>query len=112
MPKVLTLPLRCSPKVLNEHLSQQQLFTRLTAKLLKVLMSLSSNINLLNMLMYPSDLSNLVQCRAATGSWLSCSMSILAEQVSVAGSFPGCSRCDREACGSRLVPGMWRGSQR
>ena len=81
MSKVLTPLLMCSPKVLIEHLSQQYTHTRLMAKLLKLLRCLSKIANLLNVLTYLPTLSNLAQSGSAIGSWLSCSMSILDEQV-------------------------------
>lgn len=42
MPKMLTLSLRCSPKVLIEQLSQELLLLRLLTKVLNVLKGLSN----------------------------------------------------------------------
>ena len=61
MAKMLTLSLRCSPKMLTEQLNQQQLYIQLTAKLLKLLRSQSTLSNLFNMLTPLSTLSNLAE---------------------------------------------------
>ena len=81
MTKVLTLSLRCSPKMLTEQLSQQQLYIRLIAKLFKLLRSLSTLSNLLNMLTPLSTLSNLAETRMDKGLHKDAHVSTLGEHL-------------------------------
>lgn len=87
MAKVLTPSLRCSPKVLNEHLSQLLLLPRHTAKALKVLMCMGvvehvRAAKLLKVLTHIQQLSTLAKNRTSTGFCLSCSVSTLGEHLS------------------------------
>jgi len=68
--------------MLTEQLSQQQLYIRLTAKLLKLLRSQSTLINLLNLLTPLSTLSNLAETRMDKGLYKDAHVSTLAEHLS------------------------------
>lgn len=82
MTKVLTLSLRCSSKVLSEHLRQQQLYTRLIAKLFKLLMSVGTLAKMLNLLCPSDTLSNLAETRMDKGFDKDAHMSTLDEHLS------------------------------
>lgn len=81
MAKLLTLPLRCSPKMLTEQLSQQQLYIRLIAKLFKLFRSLSTLPKMLNMSTHRDRLSSLAETRMDKGFDKDAHMSILAEHL-------------------------------
>lgn len=81
MTKLLTLTLRCSPKMLTEQLSQQQLYIRLIAKLFKLFRSLSTLPKMLNMSTHRDRRSNLAETRMDKGFDKDAHMSILAEQL-------------------------------
>lgn len=85
MAKVLTLSLRCSPKMLTEHLSQQQLYIRLTAKVLKLFMSLSTLVKMLNLPASLSTLNTLAETRMDKGSRYDAHVSTLGEHLSQPG---------------------------
>ena len=84
MTKALTLSLRCSPKMLTEQLSQQQLYIRLTAKTLKLLRSVGTLAKMLKMPCYLSTLSNLAETRMDRGFHYVAHMSALAEHLRTA----------------------------
>lgn len=81
MNKTLTLYPRCSPKMLTEQLTQQQLYIWLIGKLFRLFRSLDTLSNLLNMLTPMSTLSNLVETRMDKGLDKHVQVNILDEQV-------------------------------
>lgn len=125
MTKTFTLSLRCSPKVLNEQLRQQQVYIRLIAKLLKLLMSLESLSNLPKLLTPMSTLSTLAETRMDKGFHYVAHLSNIGEHLNIDQSAanadacispegkvltftPACGRHDREkyadVCADKGVP--------
>lgn len=81
------MALRCSPKMLNEHLRKLLLLPRLTAKALKLLMCMEpaahlSGPKVLKMLSHIQPMSILAKTCMNTSSSLRRSLSILAEHLS------------------------------
>lgn len=81
MNKMLTLSQRCSPNLLTEQLTQQQLYIRLIAKLFKLLRSLDTLSNLFNLLIPMSTLSSFAETRMDKGLDKDVQVNILDEQV-------------------------------
>ena len=81
MNKMLTLSQRCSPNLLTEQLTQQQLYIRLIAKLFKLLRSLDTLSNLFNLLTPMSTLSSFAETRMDRSFDKDVQVNILDEQV-------------------------------
>ena len=86
MNKMLTLSQRCSPNLLTEQLTQQQLYIRLIAKLFKLLRSLDTLSNLFNLLTPMSTLSSFAETRMDKGLDKDVQVNILDEQVDKQGA--------------------------
>ena len=82
---MLIVSLRCSAKVLIEHLSYKPIYIRLTAKLLKLLKGVSTLANpapkVLKVLTPLAQMSTLAETRMDRDFRLRCSMSILGEHL-------------------------------
>lgn len=81
MNKMLTLSQRCSPNLLTEQLTQQQLYIRLIAKLFKLLRSLDTLSNLFNLLTPMSTLSSFAETRMDKGLDKDVHLNILDEHL-------------------------------